>query len=75
MELCSRRISCFHAFLWFPWPILAIFHIANVFLVGFPFFFSTSGTSRGSTEVQEEKTGLIRYLLEYLWTNNYSNDA
>ena len=46
------------------------FHIANVFLVGFPFFFSTSGTSRGSTEVQEEKTGLIRHLLEYLWTNN-----
>ncbi len=33
-----------------------------------------SGTSRGSTEVQEEKTGLIRYLLEYLWTNNYSNE-
>ena len=31
----SRLISCFHAFLWFPWPILAIFHIANVFLVGF----------------------------------------
>ena len=31
-----------------------------------------SGTSRGSTEVQEEKTGLIRYLLEYLWTNNYT---
>ncbi len=31
-----------------------------------------NGTSRGSTEVQEEKTGLIRYLLEYLWTNNYS---
>ncbi len=30
-----------------------------------------SGTSRG---VQEEKTGLIRYLLEYLWTNNYSNE-
>ena len=30
-----------------------------------------SGTSRGSTEVEEEKTGLIRYLLEYLWTNNY----
>ena len=29
-----------------------------------------SGTSRGSTEVQEEKTRLIRYLLEYLWTNN-----
>ncbi len=28
-------ISCFHAFLWFPWPILAIFHIANVFLVGY----------------------------------------
>ena len=55
-----------------PGPILAIFHIANVFLVGFPFFFNTSGTSRGSTEVQEEKTGLIRYLLEYLWTNNYS---
>ncbi len=27
-----------------------------------------SGTSRGSTEVQEEKTGLIRYLLEHLWT-------
>ncbi len=23
------------------WPILAIFHIANVFLSGFPFFFST----------------------------------
>ena len=22
--------------------------------------------------VQEEKTGLIRYLLEYLWANNYS---
>ena len=37
-----------------------------------PFFFNTSGTSRGSTEVQEEKTGLIRYLLEYLWTNNYT---
>ena len=33
-----------------------------------------SGTSRGSTEVQEEKTGLIRYLLEYLWTNN-SNEC
>ena len=29
-----------------------------------------SGKSRGSTEVQEEKTGLIRHLLEYLWTNN-----
>ncbi len=29
-----------------------------------------SGTSRGSTEVEEEKTGLIRYLLECLWTNN-----
>ena len=29
-----------------------------------------SGTSREA--VQEEKTGLIRYLLEYLWTNNYS---
>ena len=29
-----------------------------------------SGKSRGSTDVQEEKTGLIRYLLEYLWTNN-----
>ena len=62
-------ISCFHAFLWFPWPILAIFHIANVFLVGFPFFFNTSGTSRGSTEVQEEKTGLIRLSLDY---NDYT---
>ncbi len=30
---------------------------------------------KGSTEVQEEKTGLIRYfLLKYLWTNDYSNE-
>ncbi len=27
--------SCFHAFWCFPWPILAIFHITNVFLVGY----------------------------------------
>ncbi len=35
LEFCSRRISCFHAFWCFPRPILAIFHIANVFLSGF----------------------------------------
>ena len=29
-----------------------------------------SGTSRGSTR-REDRT-IIRYLLEYLWTNNYS---
>ncbi len=29
LELCSRRISCFHAFWCFPRPILAIFHIAH----------------------------------------------
>ncbi len=29
LELCSRRISCFHAFWCFSQPILAIFHIAN----------------------------------------------
>ncbi len=34
LEFCSRRISCFHAFWCFPRPILAIFHIANVFLSG-----------------------------------------
>ena len=32
LELCSRRISCFHAFWCFPRPILAVFHTANVFL-------------------------------------------
>ncbi len=41
LELCTRRISCSHAFWCFPRPILAIFHIANVFLSGFPFFFIT----------------------------------
>ncbi len=41
LELSSRRISCSHAFWCFPRPILAIFHIANVFLSGFPLFFST----------------------------------
>ncbi len=35
LEFCSRRISCFHAFWCFSWPILAIFHIANVFLSGY----------------------------------------
>ncbi len=35
LELCTRRISCFHAFWCFPRPILAIFHIANVFLSGY----------------------------------------
>ncbi len=35
LEFCYRRISCFHAFWCFSRPILAIFHIANVFLSGF----------------------------------------
>ncbi len=35
LKFCSRRISCFHAFWCFPRPILAIFHIANVFLSGY----------------------------------------
>ncbi len=35
LEFCSLRISCFHAFWCFPRPILAIFHIANVFLSGY----------------------------------------
>ncbi len=34
LELCTRRISCSHAFWCLPRPILAIFHIANVFLSG-----------------------------------------
>ncbi len=60
----------FPRFLVFPPAILAIFHIANVFLSGFPLFFSTevlyfvrsimkcvSGTSRSSID---EKTGKMR---------------
>ncbi len=66
LELCSRLISCFHAFWWFPWPILA--H-CKCFSSRIPFLFQyrsinlrimtcISGTSRDSTEVQEEKTRL-----------------
>ncbi len=40
LQLCTRQISCSHAFWCFPRPILAIFH-TNVFLSGFPFFFIT----------------------------------
>ncbi len=50
-------------------PFLFQYRIINLRIMTY-----ISGTSRGSTEVQEEKTGLIRYLLEYLWTNNYSNE-
>ncbi len=57
-------LACFHAFWCFPRPILAIFHIANVFLSGFPFFFSTEvlcdeiqkWNVKSSIEVQDEKT-------------------
>ena len=31
LELFSRLISCSHAFLCFPWPILGIFHIVKCF--------------------------------------------
>ncbi len=79
LEFCSRRISCFHAFWCFPRSILAIFHIANVFLSGFPFFFSTEvlcdeiqkWNVKSSIEVQDEKTCRTGYLLLLLllcWT-------
>ncbi len=67
-ELCSHRISCFHAFWCFPRPILTNFHIAYVFLAGFPLFFSIilyvinnevwKLNVKNSIEVQDEKTGL-----------------
>ncbi len=64
LELCSRRISCFHAFWCFPRPILAIFHIANVFHVAVQkYYFNNEMERHKAVEVQDEKTGLDLFIL------------
>ena len=52
----------------FPRPILAIFHIANDFLSGFPFVFWN--VKKQHIEVQDEKTGLeLNYYCCYVTIN------
>ena len=60
-DVVTFHIECFSSRI----PFLFQYRSINVCIMT-----CISGTSRGSTEVQEEKTGLIRYLLEYLWTSN-----